>query len=124
MVHKQKGGNGSAGMPLAYFQDGAQLKGAFGEPTGVGLANPTQAWVRPPLQQTGGSSRFSKKQNGFSRHSQNGGFSPSIMGGFAANGARLIPVAAYMGYKMYSNQKKNKKTRRAKRKGRRGTRKH
>jgi broad specificity phosphatase PhoE len=113
MGHKQRGGNGSAGMPLAYFQDGAQLKGTFGEPTGVGLANPTTAWVRPPLNQTGGSRRFSKKQGG--------GFSPSIMGGFASNGARLIPVAAYMGYNMYSNQKK---TRRAKRKSRRGTRKH
>jgi len=123
---KQKGGNGSAGMPLAYFQDGAQMKGTFGEMTGVGLANPTANWVRPPLSQTGGrrtrrskkqrgSSRFSKKQNGSSRFSkkQEGGFSPSVMGAFATNGARLIPVAAYMGYKMYTNQTKKKKVKRS-----------
>jgi phosphohistidine phosphatase SixA len=94
-IRKQRGGNGCAGMPLAYFQDGAQMKGTFGEQTGVGLANPTANWVRPPLSQTGG-------------------FSPSIMGAFATNGARLIPVAAYMGYKMYTNKtKKKKKSRRS-----------
>ena len=123
ITRKQKGGNGSAGMPLAYFQDGAQMKGTFGEMTGVGLANPTTAWVRPPLSQTGGSSRSRARQGGgfisrakqerSSHRSQNGGFSPSIMGAFATNGARLIPVAAYMGYKMYTNQKKTRKVRKS-----------
>lgn len=110
---KQRGGNGSVGMPLAYFQDGAQMKGYFGEATGVGLANPTSAWVRPPLHQMGG--RRTRRHRRRSRHSQNGGFSPSVMGAFASNGARLIPVAAYMGYKMYSNQKKTRKVRRGSR---------
>lgn len=128
-VRKQKGGNGSTGMPLAYFQDGAQMKGTFGEMTGVGLANPTAAWVRPPLSQRGGSSRRTrrrshKQRGGFSSRAkqerssrslakQGGGFSPSIMGAFATNGARLIPVAAYMGYKMYTNQTKKRKVRRS-----------
>ena len=40
---------------------------------------------------------------------QKGGFSASIMGAFAANGMRLLPVAAYMGYKMYSNKRVTRK---------------
>lgn len=40
---------------------------------------------------------------------QKGGFSASIMGAFAANGMRLLPVAAYMGYKMYSNKRATRK---------------
>ena len=80
-------------MPLAYFQDGAQMRGTEGSETGVGLAGMSTDWVREALTQTGG--RRSRKQQG--------GFSPSVMGAFAANGARLLPLAAYMGYKMYSN---------------------
>jgi broad specificity phosphatase PhoE len=122
----QRGGNGSAGMHQAFFQDGAQMSGRFSEPTGVGLAGSSSSWVRSPLHQSGGSRRQTMKkqrsrhshhsQNGgfslraqrsrHSHHSQNGGFSPSIMGGFATVGLRALPVAAYLGYKMYSNKKK------------------
>lgn len=116
----QRGGNGSAGMHQAFFQDGAQMSGRFSEPTGVGLAGSSSSWVRSPLHQSGGSRRRTmkkqKKQRGgfslraqrsrHSHHSQNGGFSPSIMGGFATVGLRALPVAAYLGYKMYSNKKK------------------
>jgi len=130
----QRGGNGSAGMNQAFFRDGAQMPGRFSEPTGVGLAGTSSSWVRSPLNQTGGARRRTVKRSSNSRHSQeggfgsrarrgrhslrahsqNGGFSASIMGAFAANGARLLPVAAYMGYKMYSNSKtKTKKRARA-----------
>jgi phosphohistidine phosphatase SixA len=99
----QRGGNGSTGMPLAYFQDGAQMKGTFAEPTGVGLAGTTSSMVRAPLMQSGGRVRTRKNRR------QGGGFSAAIMGSFAANGAKLMPLAGYMGYKMYSNQKKTRK---------------
>jgi phosphohistidine phosphatase SixA len=113
MTRKQKGGNGSTGMPLAYFQDGAQMRGTTAAATGVGLAG---SWFRAPLHQTGGSRRRTRRQRGgfgsraergrHSLRSQNGGFTPSIMGSFASNGMQLLPVAGYMGYKMYSNQKR------------------
>jgi broad specificity phosphatase PhoE len=122
----QSGGNGSAGMNQAFFQDGAQMPGRFSEPTGVGLAGTTNSWIRTPLTQTGGARRTRRnrapQEGGIGsrarrgRHSrrvysQNGGFSASVMGAFAANGARLLPVAAYMGYKMYSNSTKKTKKR-------------
>ena len=134
----RKGQRGGNRMHQAFFQDGAQMSGRFSEPTGVGLAGSSNSWVRSPLSQTGGSRRRTmKKQNGgfslrakrsrhslrtqnggfslrakrsrHSHHSQNGGFSPSIMGGFASVGLRVLPVAAYLGYKMYSNKKKTTK---------------
>ena len=127
---RQRGGNGSAGMPLGFFNDGAQMHGTMGEPTGVGLAGSSGSWVRPPLNQTGGvgsratrGRRSRRSQNGFglrakrTRRSQSGGFSPSVMGAFASNGLRLLPIAGYMGYKMYSN--KAKKTRKRARGSRR-----
>ena len=129
MTRKQHGGNGSTGMPLAYFQDGAQMRGYSGEATGMGLAASTPTWIRAPLAQTGGRRSRSRtgrrtrraqgggvglraKRTRRTRRGQHGGFSPSVMGAFAANGARLMPVAAYMGYKMYSNQKTGTRTRR------------
>jgi len=116
MTRKQRGGNGSTGMPLAYFQDGAQMRGTFGEPTGVGLAGSSGSWVRSPLQQTGGRRtkhsltvrKVRTKRTRRNRFPQEGGFSASIMGSFAANGARLMPIAAYLGYNMYKNQKSRK----------------
>ena len=96
MRQRQRGGG--VNMPQAYFQDGVQMRGTFGEATGVGLAGAGNGWVRAPLAQTGGRTRR-----------QRGGFSASIMGSFAANGARLVPLATYLGYKMYTNQKKTKK---------------
>ena len=92
---QQQQQGGGVNMPLAYFQDGAQMRGTEGSETGTGLAGMSSGFVREALTQTGGQRR--------SRRQQQGGFSPSVMGAFAANGARLLPLAAYMGYKMYSN---------------------
>jgi len=89
-TQKQKQRGGGVNMPLSYFLNGAQMRGTFGEPTGPTSA-PSGPWVRPPLTQTGG-------------------FSPSIMGGFAVNGLKLAPIAAYMMYKNRSqDQKKTRK---------------
>jgi len=116
MVRKQRGGNGSMGMPLTYFT-GNQPQDCFSDATGKGLVGQNDNWIRAPLRQSGGRSR--SREGGFGvrakrtrRNSrlQNGGFSAEIMGAFAANGARLLPIATYMGYKMYSNQKKGRKT--------------
>jgi len=136
---RQRGGNGSAGMPLGFFNDGAQMRGTMGEATGVGLAGSSGSWVRAPLNQIGGRmtrrrratrgrhSRHSQsrgfglraKRTRHSRRSQSGGFSPSVMGAFASNGLRLLPIAGYMGYKMYSNKVQVKKTRKRTRGSRR-----
>jgi phosphohistidine phosphatase SixA len=87
MKNKQRGGTNT---PLAIFKDGAQMHGTYAETS----AQPS-SWFRAPLAQTGG---------------HKGGFSPSVMGSFATNGLRLMPVAAYMGYKMYSKTRKVKKS--------------
>ncbi len=141
---RQRGGNGSAGMPLGFFNDGAQMRGTTGEATGVGLAGSSGSWARTPLNQTGGrrqqnggfGSRATRgrhnrrsQSGGFglrakrtrrNRRSQSGGFNPSVMGAFASNGMRLLPMAGYMGYKMYSNQPKaTRKTKRQTRGSRR-----
>lgn len=87
---KQRGGGVT--LPLAYFQDGAQFNGTSASETGAGLAATSAAWVRTPLSQTGGRR---------SRRSQRGGFAPGIMGAFVVNGARLAPMALYLGNKMY-----------------------
>lgn len=101
---------GGVNMPLAYFLDGAQMNGTYPEPTGTGLAATSNSWVRAPLSQTGGR-RGTRKQQG--------GFSPSIMGSFVANGARLIPAAGYMGYRMFEKASKTRKGRRGHRATRR-----
>lgn len=105
-TRKQRGGY--VGMPLGYFRDGAQMQGTYPDPTGVGLAGTSASWAREPLAQMGGSARVT-------RRGQQGGFTPSVMGSFVTNGMRFLPVAGYMGYKMWENSKKT-------RKGRRGTR--
>lgn len=89
---KQRGGGVS--MPLAYFQNGAQYNGTSASETGVGLAGTSAAWVKAPLSQTGGRRRTQKKN-------QRGGFAPGIMGAFVVNGARLAPMALYLGRKMF-----------------------
>ncbi len=50
-----------------------------------------------------------------------GGFSPSVMGAFVTNGARLMPAATYVGYKMFKNgrSKPARKTRKGSKKVRR-----
>ena len=102
----QRGGNGSAGMPLAYFQDGAQMFRTSPTPTGVGLAGMSEGWVRTPLGLTGGARRRTQKQRQQQRQrqQQNGGFTASVMGAFASNGLRALPLAGYLGYKQYSNE--------------------
>jgi broad specificity phosphatase PhoE len=47
----QRGGAATP-MPLAYFQDGAQMRGTYAEPTGAGLAASSPAWIRQPMTQT------------------------------------------------------------------------
>jgi len=108
MTRKQRGGNGSTGMPLTYHT-GTQPQTYSTAPTGVGLAAQTANWVREPLTQSGGR-RKSQRHGRRNRRTQEGGFNAAIMGSFAANGARLIPIAAYLGYNMYKNQPKGRKT--------------
>jgi phosphohistidine phosphatase SixA len=134
-TQKKKQRGGGVNMPLAYFQDGAQMRGTEGSETGVGLAGSSSGWIREPLTQTGGRRRtlkggFRNSQNqdsrlkGGFRNSQNqdsrlkgGFFSPSVMGAFASNGLRLLPAATYMGYRMYTNNdgSQTKLSRRARR---------
>ncbi len=84
-------------MPLAWYQPGAQMRAPYiAEATGEGAAGSTAGWARIGLAQTGGRRRTRKQQ---------GGFAPSVMGSFVENGARLIPVASYMGYKLFSGKK-------------------
>lgn len=93
---------GGAGMPLAWYQPGAQMRAPYiAEATGEGVAGSTAGWARTGLAQTGGRRRTRKQQ---------GGFAPSVMGSFVSNGARLIPVASYMGYTLFS--KKGRRTHR------------
>jgi phosphohistidine phosphatase SixA len=119
MTRKQRGGNGSTGMPLTYHT-GNQPQTYSTTPTGVGLTGETANWIRPPLTQSGGRRSRRSQGGGFglrakrTRHTLralHGGFTAEIMGSFAANGARLMPVAAYLGYNMYKNQKKGRKSR-------------
>lgn len=48
---KQRGGAATP-MPLAYFQDGAQMRGTYADPTGASLASSSPAWIRQPMTQT------------------------------------------------------------------------
>ena len=98
----QKGGKGP---PLGYYQDGAQMRGTFVEVAGPATAS-TASWVRPPLGQTGGRRTGSRQTRSRRTGAQHGGFPPSVMGAFASNGARLLPIAAYLGYKSWSKTKK------------------
>ncbi len=82
-------------MPLAYYQQGAQMLGTSADPTGAGLAATNSTWARAPLPRGGGRRRRTQR-----RRSQHGGWAaPSVMGAFVANGTQLLPVAAYMGYR-------------------------
>jgi broad specificity phosphatase PhoE len=99
---QRKSQHGGAAMPLAYFQNGAQFHGTTADATGTGIGGSmTGAWARAPIQQTGGAK------------DQCGGFSPSIMGSFAANGLRyVLPIAGYTGYRMLT-RKRSLRNRRA-----------
>ncbi len=113
---------GAVSMPLAYFQDGAQMRHTYAEPTGTGLATTNNNWVRTPLSQTGGANRHAvggcTVRASWKKQQQQGGFSPSVMGSFLANGTRLLPAAGYMGYRMF--EKAGKATRATRKGGRRG----
>lgn len=92
---------GGSMMPLTYYAPSAyetRTLDATG-PTGA----PSGNWIRPPLLRQGGGRRQT-------RRAQAGGFSPSVMGAFASNGLRLLPVAGYMGYKLWNGSQR--KTRR------------
>jgi hypothetical protein len=104
---RQKQRGGGVGLPLAYFQPGAQMHGTSGSETGVGVGASTNTWARLPIHQSAGSRKQKQKQDG--------GFSPSVMGAFGTHAASLIPLAGYMGYKMMSRKgRKTKKSRKGK----------
>jgi hypothetical protein len=123
-------GGAATSMPLAYFQDGAQMRGTYAEPTGVGLAGSTNTMARVGISQNGGACNCAPgatQQGGHvpcdgrdaqqsGRHQQ-GGFIPSIMGPVVTNGAYLMPVASYMGYKMLNGKRKGRTAGRTSRKG-------
>ena len=110
-------------MPLGFYQDGAQMQGTYGSETGAGLGGMTSTMAREALVQTGGrqtngslrqtgGSTFGSQRRKQTRKAQQGGFSPSIMGSFAANGLSLLPVASYMTYRMtHGSSSKSKKGR-------------
>ena len=101
MPRKQRGGGVT--MPLGFYQDGAQMRGTYGSETGVGLGVMTENMARSALVQTGGRKKATRRRN------QRGGFTPSVMGSFAANGLSLLPVASYMGYRMMNKKGKTRK---------------
>jgi hypothetical protein len=114
MPRNQRGGGVT--MPLGFFQEGAQMRGTYGSETGAGLGVMTANMARSALVQTGGRKKATRK-NG-----QRGGFTPSVMGSFAANGLSLLPVASYMGYRMMKKGSRKSKAGRTGRK--RLTRRH
>ena len=103
-------------MPLAFYQDGAQMHGTYGSETGVGLGVMTANMARSALVQTGGRKKATRKQQG--------GFAPSAMGSFAANGLSLLPVASYMGYRMMNKGNKTRKSKTGRTGKKRQTRRH
>ena len=114
---RRKQSGGGVTMPLGFYQDGAQMQGTYGSETGAGLGGMSSTMVREALTQTGGStfgSRRRQRRRRETRKAQQGGFSPSIMGSFAANGLSLLPVASYMTYRMtHKSQSKKSKTRKS-----------
>jgi hypothetical protein len=76
----------------------------------------TANMARSALVQTGG--RITRKQK------QRGGFAPSAMGSFAANGLSLLPVASYMGYRMMNKKNKTRKSKAGRTGRKRQTRRH
>jgi broad specificity phosphatase PhoE len=103
---KQKQRGGATAMPLTYYAPGS-YETRTTDATGVGLAGTAGNWARAPLlRQEGGSHRRQTRKH------QKGGFTPSVMGAFATNGLRLMPVAGYMGYKLWNGSTQQKTRRR------------
>lgn len=103
-TRRMRGGS----MPLSYFTDAPRVGST--EPTGVGYGSSSfsnSGWIRAPIDQTGGSRYRSRHPPAF--HAV-GGFSPSIMGSFASNGLRLLPLAGYVGYNQFKNFGASKKS--------------
>jgi len=98
MPRRQQRRNQQGGGPLGFYQEGAQMHGTSAYETGVGLAGMTENMARAALIQTGGQRQ----------RQQQGGFTPSVMGSFAANGLSLLPVASFMGYRMMKKSKTRK----------------
>lgn len=90
---KQRGG--ATAMPLTYYAPGA-YETRTTDATGAGLASQAGNWTRTPLLSMRGGRRLRQTRR------QKGGFAPSVMGAFASNGLRLLPVAGYMGYKLWN----------------------
>lgn len=113
-TRRMRGGS----MPLSYFTDAPRVGSV--EPTGVGYGSSSfsdSGWIRAPINQTGGSQNSVLRGARYrSRQPFVGGFSPSIMGSFASNGLRLLPLAGYVGYNQFKNfSKTNRSTRRSSR---------
>jgi len=119
---QQKGGGVT--MPLGFFQEGAQMRGTYGSETGTGLGVMTDHMARSALVQTGGQTGGHKKATRKQRKQQKGGFAPSIMGSFAANGLSLLPMAGYMGYRMMNKGSKTRKGKAGRTGRKRQTRRH
>jgi broad specificity phosphatase PhoE len=95
---------GATPMPLGFYNDGAQMQYTSASPTGANYGVSNAAWARAPIEQTGGYRSQSR---------QSGGFMPSVMGNFVANGLRYLPMtAAFSGYKLWDHQQKARGTRR------------
>lgn len=104
-TRKQSGG---VSMPLSY------LKTNYSEPsassgTNVLVAQPGLG--RPVLNPTGGSRRKHKHTKRSKCGCKKGGFfNPMYMGSFLRNAGRLMPLAAYSGYKLLNRKtRKNRK---------------
>lgn len=96
-------------MPLSYVNPSYREPSAYAGPNRV-FSEPGLA--RPSLNLTGGKrSKKSRKSRKMRRTRKRGGFSPSVMGNFIQNGARLVPVAAVTGYRMVKNYKKTRRNR-------------
>ncbi len=111
----QRQGGGAYGAPLSYVNN------SYREPSagpGYDMLRFQPGLARPAIHATGGrrktrgrgrSRRASTRKNMGRRH---GGFYPSVMGSFTANGASLLPATIYSGYKLVKNYKGRTSTRR------------
>lgn len=96
---RQRGG---LPMPLSY------LKTEYTEPSassGVNVLVAQPGLGRPVLNATGGKRRHVKRtRRSRFGHRRGGFFHPSAMGSFIRNAGRLVPIAAYSGYKLLNNK--------------------
>jgi hypothetical protein len=119
----QRQGGGAYGAPLSY------LDTSYREPqasAGSDILRFQPGLARPVINPTGGRRRSrrraSTRRNRSRRNRRNamartrrGGFYPSVMGSFTANGAALVPATLYSGYKFIKNYKGRKASTRRRR---------